>query len=83
MALVESAPPRIRDQRLHPLWEKVRAGALGCVLSGAGSAMLAAARGPTQSVERAMEAALRAAGGTGKAMSLAVDAAGATWEPLA
>jgi len=60
-----------------------QAGALGCVLSGAGSAMLAAARGPTQSVERAMEAALRAAGGTGKAMSLAVDAAGATWESLA
>jgi homoserine kinase len=60
-----------------------QAGALGCVLSGAGSAMLAAARGPTESVERAMEAALRAAGGTGKAMSLAVDTAGATWQPLA
>ena len=26
MTLVESAPPRIRDQRLHPLWEKVQAG---------------------------------------------------------
>jgi len=26
MALVESAPPRIRDQRLRPLWERVQAG---------------------------------------------------------
>ena len=74
--------------RLFPWMEEVeaaarQAGAFGCVLSGAGSAMLAAARGPTESVERAMEAALRAAGGTGKAMSLAVDTAGATWESLA
>jgi homoserine kinase len=60
-----------------------QAGAVGCVLSGAGSAMLAAARGSTEPVERAMEAALRAAGGTGKAMSLAVDTAGATWQTLA
>ena len=26
MAPVENALPRIRDQRLHPLWEKVQAG---------------------------------------------------------
>jgi len=29
-----------------------------------------------------MEAALRAAGGRGRALSLAVDTAGATWESL-
>ncbi|HEV8438380.1 MAG TPA: homoserine kinase [Methylomirabilota bacterium] len=59
-----------------------RAGALGCVLSGAGSALLAAVRGPAAPVERAMEGALRAAGIDGTAASLAVDTAGATWESL-
>jgi homoserine kinase len=57
------------------------AGALGCVLSGAGPAMLAATRpdgGPA--VARAMERALREAGIGGRALALAVDAAGATWE---
>ena len=76
------------EERLFPWMKEVeaaarQAGALGCVLSGAGSAMLAAVRGPTESVERAMEAALRAAGGTGKAMNLGVDTTGATWQSLA
>ena len=57
-----------------------RAGALGCVLSGAGSAMLAAVRGNPEPVARAMEAAVRAAGLTGDALPLAVDTAGVTWE---
>jgi homoserine kinase len=56
------------------------AGALGCVLSGAGSALLAAVSGPGEPVARAMEGALRAAGVAGDALILAVDTAGATWE---
>jgi len=56
------------------------AGALGCVLSGAGSAVLAALRGSPEPVGRAMEGALRAAGVRGRALSLAVDTAGAAWE---
>ena len=56
------------------------AGALGCVLSGAGSALLAVSRGPAESVARAMAEALRAAGVAGEPVTLAVDAVGATWE---
>jgi homoserine kinase len=74
-------------QRLFPWMEAVAAagrgaGALGCVLSGAGPAMLAAVRGEGGAVARAMEGALRAAGVGGRALALAVDAAGATWERL-
>ncbi len=73
--------------RLFPWMNEVaaaatKAGALGCVLSGAGSALLAAVRGPAEPVARAMEARLRAAGVAGDALSLAVDTAGATWEAL-
>ena len=59
-----------------------RAGALGCVLSGAGPSMLAAVRGRGDDVARAMEGALREAGIEGRALGLPVDAAGATWERL-
>lgn len=74
-------------RRLFPWMEAVAAagrgaGALGCVLSGAGPAMLAAVRGEGGAVARAMEGALRAAGIGGRALALAVDAAGATWERL-
>jgi len=74
-------------QRLFPWMEAVaaagrRAGALGCVLSGAGPSMLAAVRGGGDAVARAMERALREAGLAGRALSLPVDAAGATWERL-
>ncbi|HTG13209.1 MAG TPA: homoserine kinase [Candidatus Eisenbacteria bacterium] len=74
-------------QRLFPWMEAVadagrRAGALGCVLSGAGPSMLAAVRGRGDDVGRAMERALREAGIEGRALSLPVDAAGATWERL-
>lgn len=74
-------------QRLFPWMEAVaaagrRAGALGCVLSGAGPSMLAAVRGSGDDVARAMERALREAGIGGRALSLPVDAEGATWERL-
>jgi homoserine kinase len=59
------------------------AGALGCVLSGAGPSLLAAVEGSGESVARAMEAALRAEGGNGRAVALSVDATGATWERVA
>jgi homoserine kinase len=59
------------------------AGALGCVLSGAGPSLLAAVEGSGESVARAMEAALRAEGGSGRAVALSVDATGATWERVA
>jgi homoserine kinase len=59
------------------------AGALGCVLSGAGPALLAAVAGPTEPVARAMEAALRAEGGVGRAVALSVDRMGATCERVA
>ena len=57
-----------------------RAGALGCVLSGAGPSMLAVATGDEQAtdkVARAMEEALRAARITGSARVLDVDSGGA------
>jgi len=57
-----------------------RAGALGCVLSGAGPSLLAVVAGDAaeaDAVGRAMEGALRAAGIAGRAHALAVDVAGA------
>ena len=54
------------------------AGALGCVLSGAGPSLLAVVAGDGTSVARAMEEAARRAGVPGKALALDVDAAGAT-----
>ena len=75
-------------RRLFPWMDAVAAaargaGALGCVLSGAGPAMLAALRGGGgDQVARAMEEALRGAGIAGRALHLSVDAAGATWETL-
>ncbi|MGH7417806.1 MAG: homoserine kinase, partial [Candidatus Rokuibacteriota bacterium] len=75
-------------RRLFPWMDAVaaaarRAGALGCVLSGAGPAMLAATRGGGgDQVAPAMEEALRGAGIAGRALHLPVDVAGATWEKL-
>ena len=54
-----------------------RAGALGCVLSGAGPSLLAAVTDEAEAVARAMEAALRTAGMEGRASALAVDTEGA------
>ena len=53
------------------------AGALGCVLSGAGPALLAVVAGDGATVARAMEKALGAAGIGGSARALAVDVSGA------
>jgi len=69
---------------LFPWTEAVRraaleAGALGCVLSGAGPSLLAAVRGAADSVARAMEGALGLAGVAGCALRLPVDTGGATW----
>jgi homoserine kinase len=75
-------------RRLFPWMDAVAAagrgaGALGCVLSGAGPSMLAAVRPRGgESVARAMEEALRAAGVAGRALHLPVDAGGAQWERL-
>jgi homoserine kinase len=71
--------------RLFPWMSAVQAaalaaGALGCVLSGAGSAILAAVQGPPDAVARAMEMALATAGVRGRALGLSVDTAGATSE---
>jgi homoserine kinase len=74
--------------RLFPWMDAVAAagraaGALGCVLSGAGPAMLAAVRPRGgESVAQAMEQALRGAGIAGRALHLSVEASGATWERL-
>jgi len=54
------------------------AGALGCVLSGAGPALLAVVAGNGAAVARAMEDALRKAGIEGAARAFDVDGAGAT-----
>ena len=54
-----------------------QAGALGCVLSGAGPSLLAVVSGDGSAVARAMEAALRRAGIAGAARPFAVDTAGA------
>jgi homoserine kinase len=53
------------------------AGALGCVLSGAGPALLAVVVGESGGVARAMEAALKTAGIAGTARAFAVDLNGA------
>jgi homoserine kinase len=60
-----------------------RAGALGCVLSGAGPSMLAAVRQRDgEAVAAAMERALRDSGIAGRAIALPVDPVGATWEQV-
>lgn len=59
------------------------AGALGCVLSGAGPSLLAAVEGPGDAVASAMETALRGEGGAGRAVALSVDGTGATCERVA
>jgi homoserine kinase len=75
-------------RRLFPWMDAVAAagrgaGALGCVLSGAGPSMLAAVRPRGgDSVARAMERALRTAGIAGRALHLPVDPGGAVWERL-
>ncbi len=74
-------------RRLFPWMEQVAAaarsaGAAGCVLSGAGPALLAAAPGEAERVARAMESALGAAGIRGRSVVLAVDAVGAVWEAV-
>jgi homoserine kinase len=71
-------------QALFPWMEAARraaldAGALGCVLSGAGPSLLAAVSGAAQPVARAMEGALSLAGVAGRALLLPVDSGGATW----
>ena len=53
------------------------AGAVGCVLSGAGPSLLAAVRDDADVVARSMEGALAAAGLRGRACALAVDTEGA------
>ncbi|HUF91120.1 MAG TPA: homoserine kinase [Candidatus Limnocylindria bacterium] len=53
------------------------AGALGCVLSGAGPSLLAVVAGDAAAVGTAMESALVAAGLRGRAHAFAVDTAGA------
>jgi homoserine kinase len=57
------------------------AGALGCVLSGAGPSLLAAVAGDAEAVARAMERALGAAGVRGRASAFAVDTEGAAARP--
>jgi homoserine kinase len=75
-------------RRLFPWMDAVAsagrgAGALGCVLSGAGPSLLAAVRPRGgEPVARAMEEALRAAGIAGRALHLPVDPRGAAWERL-
>jgi homoserine kinase len=74
--------------RLFPWMDAVAAaaraaGALGCVLSGAGPSMLAAVRGDGGgAVARAMETALHEAGLAGRTLALGVDAGGATSGPM-
>jgi homoserine kinase len=53
------------------------AGALGCVLSGAGPSLLAVVAGDEAPVVGAMEAALHRAGIAGAARALGVDTSGA------
>jgi homoserine kinase len=79
------------DDRLHQPYRRAlfpwmpsvvdaarRAGALGCVLSGAGPSLLALVAGEGDAVGRAMERALRAAGIEGRARAYAVDTTGAS-----
>jgi homoserine kinase len=70
-------------ERLFPWMPRViaaarAAGALACVLSGAGPSLLAVVTGEASSVARAMEAALAEAGVRGTAAVLGVDTTGAT-----
>jgi len=58
----------------------LEAGALGCVLSGAGPSLLAAVTDSPGRVAEAMEGALRRAGVEGRALVLPVDTAGAVWD---
>ncbi|HEX9125121.1 MAG TPA: homoserine kinase [Methylomirabilota bacterium] len=83
-AAMEDRLHQPQRQTLFPWMDAVRqaaleAGALGCVLSGAGPSLLAAVRGVTQPVAGAMERALASAGVAGRAHSLPVDTVGATW----
>jgi homoserine kinase len=57
------------------------AGALGCVLSGAGPSLLAAVRDDADVVARSMEGALATAGVRGRAWAFAVDTEGAVARP--
>jgi homoserine kinase len=57
------------------------AGALGCVLSGAGPSLLAAVREGGDAIARSMEGALASAGIRGRAWTLAVDTEGAVILP--
>lgn len=71
-------------RRLFPWLDPVaragrEAGALGCVLSGAGPSMLAATSGDAERVARALEVALGLEGVAGRALVLPVDLEGATW----
>jgi homoserine kinase len=70
-------------ERLFPWMPRVAAaartaGALGCVLSGAGPSLLAVVTQDADTVARAMEAALAEASVRGSARVLSVDVAGAT-----
>jgi homoserine kinase len=83
-AAMEDRLHQPQRQTLFPWMDAVRqaaleAGALGCVLSGAGPSLLAAVRGVAQPVAGAMERALASAGVAGRAHSLPVDTVGATW----
>src|SRR5262249_47894125 len=84
------ALPAALDDRLHHPYRRAlfpwmpavadaarRAGALGCVLSGAGPSLLALATSDGGVVARSMETALRAAGIEGRAHMYAVDTTGA------
>jgi homoserine kinase len=73
-------------RRLFPWMEAVTAaavsaGALGCVLSGAGPSLIAAVREGADRVAAAMEAALSRAGIRGAARALDVDTTGTVGEP--
>ena len=83
-AAMEDRLHQPQRQTLFPWMDAVRqaaleAGALGCVLSGAGPSLLAAVRGVGQPVAGAMERALASAGVAGRAHLLPVDTVGATW----
>lgn len=72
-------------RRLFPWMDTVAAaaraaGAMGCVLSGAGPSLLAAAPRSAQAVGRAMEQALARAGFRGAARVLDVDRIGTVWD---
>ncbi len=74
-------------RRLFPWMDRVTAvarsaGAAGCVLSGAGPSLLAAVDGAAEGVARAMEAALRESGVSGRAVVLEADRAGTVWEAV-